>query len=144
MPSPAKDTRAALIAALRYSDADAALKMLTGVFGFEEHNVFRDEAGKVAHAELTFGNGMVMIGPDAETPFGKFMARPKEAGGVTMTLYAIVTDPDALHAKSKAAGLEIVMPLRDESYGGREFSVRDPEGHIWTFGTYDPFSPPKA
>jgi uncharacterized glyoxalase superfamily protein PhnB len=143
MPSPAKETRAALIAALRYSDADAALALLVNVFGFAEHNVFRDDAGKVAHAELTFGNGMVMIGPDADTPFGKFMARPKDVGGVTMTLYAIVTDPDAHHAKAMAAGLEIIMPLRDESYGGREYSVRDPEGHIWTFGTYDPFAAPK-
>jgi uncharacterized glyoxalase superfamily protein PhnB len=144
MPSPAKTTRASLIAALRYSDADAALALLTDVFGFEEHTVFRDDAGKVAHAELTFGNGMVMIGPVADTPFGKFMARPREAGGVTTSLYGIVTDPDAHYARAKAAGLEVVMPLRDESYGGREYSVRDPEGHIWTFGTYDPFAPPKA
>jgi uncharacterized glyoxalase superfamily protein PhnB len=141
MYSPARQTTATVIPALSYRDADAALDLLTKTFGFAEHAVFRDDKGKLMHAELSFGNGMVMIGPVSDTAFGRMMRRPGEAGGVTATVYAIVADPDAHHARAKAAGLEIVMPLRDEFYGGREYSCRDPEGHIWTFGTYDPWMP---
>ena len=140
MSTSAKDTRATIIAVMRYRDADAALKFLKDVFGFAEHVVFRSEDGKVQHAELSFGNGMIMIGPVADTPFGKFMREPGDAGGVTTALYAIVADPDAHHARSVAAGFEVVMALRDEFYGGREYSVRDPEGNVWTFGTYDPWA----
>ncbi len=140
----AKDTRATIIPAMRYSDANAALAFLTGVFGFAETNVFRDDAGNVQHAELSFANGMIMIGPIADTPFGKVMRQPGDAGGVTTSLYAIVADPDAHHARAVAAGFEIVLPLRDEFYGGREYTCRDPEGHIWTFGTYDPWAAQKA
>jgi uncharacterized glyoxalase superfamily protein PhnB len=138
MSAIAKDTISALVPALRYRDADKALRFLTGVFGFEEHLVYRDDAGKVMHAELTFGSGKIMISPVADTPFGKFMRQPDEGGGVTTSIYAIVNDADSHHAASKEAGFEILMELRDESYGSREYSVRDPEGHVWTFGTYDP------
>lgn len=140
MSNDAKPTRATIIPAMRYRDANRALDFLTTVFGFVAGQVFRDDQGKVQHAELSFGNGMIMIGPDADTPFGKFMRMPADAGGVTTSLYAIVADPDAHHARVTAAGFEIVMPLRDEAYGGREYSVRDPEGHVWTFGTYDPWT----
>ena len=130
-----------MISAMRYIDADAALHFLTEVFGFAEHAVHRNGAGRVAHAELTFGGGMVMLGPDADTPFGRYMTMPSATGGrCTQTVYVIVDDPDAHHARAVAAGAEVVMPLRDESYGGREYSCRDPEGHVWTFGTYDPWT----
>lgn len=140
MSTAAKDTRATIIAVMRYRDADAALKFLTDVFGFAEHAVYRGEDGKVQHAELSFGNGMIMIGPVADTPFGRFMREPGRAGGVTGAIYAIVANPDTHHAKSVTAGFDIIMALRDEFYGGREYSVRDPEGYVWTFGTYDPWT----
>ncbi|RUT29463.1 glyoxalase [Arsenicitalea aurantiaca] len=139
MASPDVDPRTPLIATLRYRDADAALDWLKSVFGFKEHALYRNEEGTVAHAELAFGNGMIMLGPVADTPFGRFMRQPGDVGAVTMSLYVIVPDPDAHHARSVAAGFEILLPLRDESYGGREYSVKDPEGHVWTFGTYDPY-----
>jgi uncharacterized glyoxalase superfamily protein PhnB len=137
MSNDPKATRVTLFPVLRYRDCTAALKLLTEVFGFTEGNAFRDEAGNVQHAELWFGNGGIMIGPVADTPFGKFMRQPDEAGGVTAALWLVVNDPDAHHARSVAAGLEIVQPLKDQDYGSREYSVRDREGHIWTFGTYD-------
>ncbi len=141
MTSPAKATKASVVTALSYRDPDRALRILTDTFGFAEHSVYRDDAGKLMHAELSFGNGMIMIGPVSDKGFGAMMREPSKIGGVTATVYAIVTDPDAHHARSVAAGLEIVMPLRDEFYGGREYSCRDAEGHIWTFGTYDPWTP---
>lgn len=132
-----RDTHANLIPVIRYSDCNSATTMLTDVFGFAQGNVFRDDAGNVMHGEFSFGHGGVMIGPVADTPFGKYMRQPKEAGGITASFFVIVTDPDALFAKCQAAGLEVLMQLRDESYGSREFTVRDAEGHIWTFGTYE-------
>ena len=135
--SLAKPSRATLVPVLRYRDADAALKFLTEVFGFEAGPPFRDEAGHIAHCELSFGNGVLMLSEVSDTQFGKLMRQPEEAGGVTMALFAVVLDPDAHYARSLAAGLEIVLKLRDEDYGSREYSVRDPEGQIWTFGTYD-------
>jgi len=55
-----------------------------------------------------------------------------------VTLYLTCDDPDAAYAKAKAAGGEITMELVDQPYGNREFAVRDPEGHTWSFGTYEP------
>ena len=130
-----------MIPAMRYEDA--AVDWLCRAFGFKPHAVYRDGAGKVVHAELSFGNGMIMLGPNVESAFGQFMTMPNATGGrCTQTTYVIVDDADAHHAQAVAAGAEVVMPLRDESYGSREYSCRDPEGHIWTFGTYDPWAQP--
>jgi uncharacterized glyoxalase superfamily protein PhnB len=135
-----KATTATLVSAMRYRDADAAVDFLIRAFGFAEHAVFRDEQGHVVHAELSFGNGMIMIGPDSQSEFGRFTAFPKDIGGrCTQTVYCIIDDPDAHHDRAKAAGAEIVMPLTDQHYGGRDYSARDIEGHIWSFGTYDPW-----
>lgn len=141
MPQAAKDTTAPLMPALRYRDCNKAVSFLTEVFGFTEGAAFRDDAGNVQHAELWFGNGGIMIGPVADTPFGKVMCQPDEAGGVTASFFCVVVDPDAHSLRSQAAGFEIVLPLKDQDYGSREYSVKDPEGYIWTFGTYDPQPP---
>jgi uncharacterized glyoxalase superfamily protein PhnB len=139
--SAPKATTATMISAMRYDDATAAVDWLCRAFGFKEHAVYRDADNNVMHAELSFGNGMIMLGPNVDTPFSKYMTMPKDAGGrCTQTIYAIVDDADAHHAQAVAAGAEVVMPLKDESYGGRGYSCRDPEGHVWTFGTYDPWA----
>lgn len=142
MANDAKNTSTPLMPVMRYRDCNKAVDFLTKVFGFSEGNAFRDDKGNVMHAELWFGNGGIMIGPVADTPFGKVMRQPDQAGGVTASFFCVVNDPDAHYARSQAAGFEMILPLRDESYGSREYSVRDPEGHVWTFGTYDP--QPKA
>jgi uncharacterized glyoxalase superfamily protein PhnB len=142
MANDAKNTRAPLMPVLRYRDCNKAVDFLTTVFGFTEGAAFRDDKGNVQHAELWFGNGGIMIGPVADTPFGKVMRQPDQAGGVTASIFCVVNDPDAHFARSEAAGYEIILPLRDEPYGSREYSVKDPEGHAWTFGTYEPV--PKA
>ena len=131
-------TTSALFPVIRYRDCTAALSFLTKTFGMTEGTSFRDEAGKVVHAELWCGSGCLMIGPVTDTPFSKVMRQPEEAGGVTASLFVVTDDPDGHFARSQAAGFEILLPLRDESYGSREYSVRDPEGHAWTFGTYSP------
>lgn len=97
------------------------------------------------HAQLTFGNGMVMLGsvpkPEESTHYHKLVIQPDEIGQrSTQTTCLIVDDADAVYATAKSAKAEIVMDIADMSYGGRAFSCRDPEGHLWSIGTYDPWA----
>jgi len=83
---------------------------------------------------------MIMLGSVLDTEFGRLMRQPDEIGGAeTQSAYVIVTDADALYARAKAAGARIVLDIKDEDYGGRGFACRDLEGHVWSFGTYDPW-----
>lgn len=106
----------------------------------------KNEAGNVAHAELTFGPGKIMIGPANKTDFSnRYMTTPENAGGrCTQTVYVIVVDVDAHHARAAAAGAEILIAPKDESLGGRNYAARDPEGHVWSFGSYDPWASSRA
>ena len=135
----AKQTTATVIPALQYQDAPAAIDFLCKAFGFEKKAVYEGEGGSIAHAELTLGNGMVMLGSAKETDYGKLLVRPRQVGGVTMSTYCIVADPDAHFARAKAAGAEITREPVTQDYGGRDYTCKDPEGNVWTFGTYDPW-----
>ena len=142
MPSLAKNTKATIIPVLRYRDAPAAIEWLCKAFGFEKHLVVPHEDGSVAHAQLSFGNGMVMLASVAktETELGRLMKQPDEIGGAqTQTSYVVVTDVDAAYANAKLGGAKIATEIRDEDYGGRDFSCYDLEGHLWSFGSYDPW-----
>jgi uncharacterized glyoxalase superfamily protein PhnB len=137
-------SRVTVIPCLRYRDAPAAIEWLCRVFGFEKHLVVPNQDGTIAHAQLSFGNGMIMLGSVVDTEFGRLLTQPDEIGGVeTQTPYVIVPDADAVHARARAAGAEIVIDITDEDYGGRGFSCRDLEGHLWNFGTYDPWGTPR-
>jgi uncharacterized glyoxalase superfamily protein PhnB len=135
-----KNTRATVIPCLRYRDAPAAISWLCRTFGFEEQLVVPHEDGTIAHAQLRFGNGMIMLGSVVASDYGRLIKQPDEIGGAeTQTAYVIVEDADAVYAQAKAAGAEIVLDIQDEDYGGRGFTCRDLEGHLWNFGTYDPW-----
>lgn len=122
---------------LRYRDAKAAIAFLRDVFGFTELAVHQGGDGIVHHAELAYGNGLVMLGSARnDSPFGRIA---KDLGPVSV--YVVVEDPDAHHARAVAAGAEIVLPLGDQDYGSRDCTARDPEGNIWSFGTYRPEIP---
>lgn len=141
MTDTTKTTTATVIPTLRYGDAAAAVEWLCRAFGFEKHLVVPGEDGAVVHAQLVFGNGMVMLGSARESAFDDLQKPPGALGGaVSQSPYIIVEDADAHHARAVAAGAEIVMEIRDEDYGGREYSCRDPEGHVWNFGSYDPWA----
>jgi uncharacterized glyoxalase superfamily protein PhnB len=137
---PMSETRGNLIPALRYRDAEAAIEWLCSVLGFTRHVVFAGENGTINHAELRLGNGMIMLGSVKDDEYGRGFTPPTELGGVeTRSVYIVVPDADAVHARAVAAGAEIVKPLRDTPYGSREFAVKDPDGHSWSVGTYDPW-----
>jgi uncharacterized glyoxalase superfamily protein PhnB len=123
--------------ALRYHDANAAIEWLKRAFDFQERAVYRDEDGAVSHAELALGAGIVMLGQSR--PEGWLGGRAPDARASTVSIYVVVADPDAHHERAQSAGAEIVRELTDEDYGSREYSARDLEGNLWSFGTYDPY-----
>lgn len=119
-----------IIPALRYQDASAAIDFLVDAFGFARNAVYASEDGRIDHAQLTLGSGMVMLGSAAEDD-------PFSAAGPA-SIYVIVDDADAHHDRAVAGGAEVIMPLTDEDYGGRGYTALDPEGNLWSFGTYRP------
>jgi len=127
-----------VIPALQYRDARAAIDFLCKAFGFEKNAVYEEPDGSIAHAQLTLGNGMVMLGSVKDSEYSKLLVRPADAGGVTMSVYVVVDDADAHFARAKAAGATIVRKPITQDYGGRDYTCKDPEGHVWSFGTYDP------
>lgn len=142
MTQDARRTRVNVIPTMKYRDAPAAIEWLCRAFGFEEHLVVPGENGAIAHAELVYGNGMIMLGSAGDGPYDALVKPPRDVGTVlTQSAYVVVEDADRHHARAVAAGAEVVMPLVDEDYGGRGYSCRDPEGHLWNFGTYDPWAP---
>ncbi len=112
-----------LYPALRFRDADAAKRWLVDAFGFEEHEIVRDAAGGIVHAELRLGDDMVMLGPGDRAKTGVYIA---------------VDDVDSAYERVRAAGADIVRELEDTDYGSREFTVRDADGYEWSVGTYRP------
>jgi len=132
----------AVIPALRYHNAPAAIDWLCQVIGFTRHAVHQGEDGTIGHAELSLGNGMIMLGSAKEDEHGRRFKSPRELGDVeTSSVYIIVPDADAVHTRAVAAGAEIIRPVQDTPYGSREFALKDPEGHSWSVGTYDPWAP---
>jgi uncharacterized glyoxalase superfamily protein PhnB len=115
---------------LRYRDSARAVDWICEAFGFQKVMVHEGEDNTIAHSELSLGDGMVMVSQDSEDGFGS------HAGEGWM--YVVVEDADAHHERAKAAGAEIVRELEDQDYGSRDYSARDFEGNLWSFGTYQP------
>jgi uncharacterized glyoxalase superfamily protein PhnB len=122
--------------AIRYRDAGAAVDWLGRAFGATEHVAYRGDDGAVHHAELLIGANMIMLGQHGDEPW--MGGHPADPLASTMSLYVVVDDPDAHHARALAAGATIVRELQDMEYGSREYSARDLEGNLWSFGTYSP------
>jgi uncharacterized glyoxalase superfamily protein PhnB len=129
-----------IIPCLRYRDAHAAIDWLCEAFGFSRNAVHENENGGVEHAQLTYGNGMVMLGEVRDNAFGKHIVQPDEVGGrETQCACITVTDCKSHYEKAVAAGADIVDDYAEMDYGGAGYSCRDPEGHLWYFGSYDPW-----
>ena len=131
-----------LIPSLRYKDAHAAIAWLEQAFGFERHALYEGPDRTVAHAELRFGNGMVMLGSATnESPLRHLYVTPADiAGRVTSPLYLVVNDCERAYARALAANAEVLMEMKTMEYGGKAFTVRDPEGYLWSVGEYSPWS----
>lgn len=124
-----------LFPTLRCADAEAMVAWLRDALGFREHAVHRD-GGMVVHAELALGTSILMLGQERNDAYGEAVGA--RAGRRTDALYLAVADIDGAFARAKAAGAEICTELRETSYDSREFAFRDPEGNLWSIGTYWP------
>jgi uncharacterized glyoxalase superfamily protein PhnB len=141
MSNPATHSKSTIMPALRYRNAPAAIDWFCNVLGFARHAVYQGENGSIGHAELALNGGMIMLGSTKDDEYANKFKSPDELGGKeTRSAYIVVPDADAAHARAVAAGAEIIRPLQDTSYGSREFAVRDPEGHSWSVGSYDPWA----
>jgi uncharacterized glyoxalase superfamily protein PhnB len=121
---------ATVFPSLSYDDAVAAIDFLVDAFGAERHAVYAGDDGIVHHAELRFGNGIVMFGSASSD-------HPASRGA---GIYVVVDDVDAHYAGARKAGAEITRELGDTDYGSRDYGALDPEGNRWWFGTYQPFA----
>jgi uncharacterized glyoxalase superfamily protein PhnB len=132
---------ATVIAGHRYRNAPAAIEWLCKVFGFERQAVYEGPDGTIAHAQLTLGSGMVMLGSARDDEYDKRFKTPAELGGIeTRSQYLVVPDVDAAYARAVEAGAEVLKPLASTDYSSRDFTVRDPEGYTWSAGTYNPWA----
>jgi uncharacterized glyoxalase superfamily protein PhnB len=115
---------------LRYENAPAAIDFLVSAFGFEEVSDHRTPDGRVAHADLRFGAGGVGISSVGTSPKDSPWATVRQG------IYIVVDNPDVAYERARVAGSDVAIPIADQSYGSRDFTLRDPEGHLWGFGTY--------
>jgi uncharacterized glyoxalase superfamily protein PhnB len=130
------------IPCLRYRDTAAAIDWLCAVFGFECQLAVPGPGGAIAHAQLTRGGGMIMLGTVSEDDYGSVLAQPDQLGGRgTQTVYLQVEDADRVCERARDAGAVVLQEPSDTEFGSRGFMCRDPEGHVWNVGTYDPWKP---
>ena len=138
------DKKVRIIPSLSYKKAREAIKWLCEAFDFKEDTVYETEDGEVAHAQLTYKGNMIMLGSsDSGSEFSRLVKHPTEIGGfVTQSSYIIIDDNEieAHYEKAKSTGAEILLELKSEDYGGKNYTCKDPEGHIWNFGSYDPWN----
>ncbi|AZG07138.1 glyoxalase [Pigmentiphaga sp. H8] len=133
-------TRTSIMPCLVYRDAPAAIDWLCQAFGFAQHLVVPGDGNTIAHAQLTLGDGMIMLGSGTSELMRQLTALPADIGGrQTQTPYVVVADPEAHYATAIKAGARIVRPIQEEDYGGKGYTLADPEGYVWHFGSYDPW-----
>ena len=141
MPNQREPSSATMIPVFRYKNATAAIEWLCDTFGFKTHLVIPGEDGTIAHAQLTLGSGMIMLGSVRNDDYSKLFVHPNEIdAAVTQSVYVIVPNIEEHYAQARATGAQIVSEIADQHYGGRLYTCRDLEGYIWNFGSYDPWS----
>jgi uncharacterized glyoxalase superfamily protein PhnB len=129
-----------LVPLIRYRDVAAAVEWLSQTFGFEKRNVITDPDGSIAYAELSYGRGIVMLGPVGHSVLDSLLKQPDELGGIgTQSVYVAVDDVEAHFKRARSAGAGIVLEFGSDEAGDRAYAARDPEGHIWNFGAYSPW-----
>ena len=139
MPNTTQFQGARLIPNLVYHDADEAIIWLDRAFGFTVLLRVEGEGDKIAHAQLVRDEMMIMLSSTRDDDFGKNFDTPQVRDISTQGAYIVVENVSAAYERALAAGAQTVMPLQTQDYGGEGFTVRDPEGHIWSFGDYDPW-----
>ena len=138
-PTPANWPRIA--SGLYYRDAATMIDWLCSAFGFELRLKVQGDDGRIEHSELSYGEGLIMVGqeePEGAARFGSRCISPLSAGGTTQSLMVYVDDVDAHCGTARAQGANIVSEPSVHDYGedywvDRSYGALDPEGHIWWF-----------
>lgn len=126
---------------MRYKDARKAIDWLCKAFEFEKHLIVEGENNTIAHAQLTYGNSMIMLSSEIENEYGKLIKTPESLNGNnTQTAYIVIDKIDEHYEKAVAEGAKILIEIKDEEYGGRSYTCKDTEEYIWNFGSYDPWA----
>lgn len=132
-----------IIPSILYKDAADAIEWLCTAFGFEKHLIVPDENGLIVHAQLTLGDIMIMTGSSQrQSEYSKLIRQPNDVGNFeTQSPYIVLEENDieAHYEKAKEQGAKIVIELKSEDYGGKSYTCYDIEGHLWNFGSYDPW-----
>jgi uncharacterized glyoxalase superfamily protein PhnB len=132
-----------IIPSILYKDATAAIDWLCNAFGFEKHLIVPGEDGIIVHAQLTLGDVMIMTGSAHwQSEYTKLIKQPADVGNFeTQSPYIVLAgeDIEEHYKKAKEHGAKIAIELKSEDYGGKNYSCYDPEGHLWNFGSYDPW-----
>jgi uncharacterized glyoxalase superfamily protein PhnB len=136
----ANTTLPTIYPSMQYRDCSAAIDWLTRVLGFKPHLIVPGRAGRIDHAELRFGNGLVMLSSTTDTGLDWLGETP---GPANISLVAEGPSAvDAIYARVQASGVRIVRELVDTSYGkygdSHGFTCADAEGNRWTVATYQP------
>ena len=135
------ESKAKIIPSIRYKNCDKAIDWLCEAFNFEVYLKVPSNNGELLHAQLIYNDCMLMLGSSHESDeFGKLNSSPMELEGQnTASIYKVVSDIDSHYKKAINKGAEIVLDIKDKDYGGRGYTCKDCEGHIWNFGTYNPW-----
>jgi uncharacterized glyoxalase superfamily protein PhnB len=120
---------------LGYRDLATAIDWLCRVFSFQPLEIMQDEGGTYVHVELRLGDGVIMTTTQSEDPGA---GNPRDQPLTTQGLYVALDGVDAHYDRAVSEGAEILRPLADTDYGSREYTARDQEGNLWSFGTYRP------
>src|SRR5262245_1500717 len=123
---------------LRYRNPGAAARWLCDAFGFREHESAQESDHHVKYILLRLGNSGVLVRPVTSSVFDDLMVEPSAVGGGnTHVLYLPIPDAELHCERAKAAGAKVELEPQDDGLGGRFYTCRDPEGHLWSFGTKD-------
>ena len=130
-----------IIPTLRYTDAKVAIAWLCDAFGFEQHAVYESDEGLILHAQLLFGEAMIMLSDQRDNEFDALQKTPKDTDNIcTQSCYVVIENIEDHYQVACDAGAEIVIELTAEDSPGASYSCRDLEGYLWNFGSYDPFA----
>lgn len=129
-----------VIPLIRYRNVTEAVHWLTRCLGFKTYNIVKDSDGTIAYAELSYGHGVIMVGPVGHSTLDKILRQPHEINGVnTQCCYVVPEDIMSHYRKTCEEGAEIVLELSEHNNGEHTYVARDIEGHLWNFGTYKPW-----
>ena len=128
-----------IIPTLRYRDAPAAIEFLQNVLGFEAELVVDGEGGIIEHAQLRHGTGMVMLSSFRDNEYQQAIDDGRDPAGTGAT-YVVVSDPYAHADKARSFGATIIMEPEEQDYGGAAYTLKDHEGNVWSFGSYNPWT----